>query len=250
MSIQSNDDLQSLEEIGRIVAEALELLRDNTVAGITTGELDSLCLSHLRRHDARPSPHHHFGFPGAVCISLNEEAVHGIPGRRKIAPGDLVKLDVTAEKNGYIADAAITIGVEPTCLRHQQLIDCARSALEEAIGMVRPGRYVREIGRTVQGHVKRHGFSVLRDLAGHGTGRAIWEEPSVPNYPDRSNHARLTEGLVFTIEPIISAGSALVRTEPDGWTLSTTDGSLAAHFEHTLAIVDGYPRILTAVSAH
>jgi methionyl aminopeptidase len=181
-----------------------------------------------------------------VLISVNDEIVHGIPGRRRLERGDLVKIDVTAEKNGYIADAARSVVVESEGGTAQRLADCALAAFSAALKVARSGNRVSEIGRAVSREVHRRGFTVVRDLTGHGVGRTIHEEPAVPNRYNPRQRDILTEGLVLTIEPMVSAGSAQPVQDPNGWTLRTIDGSLAAHYEHTLVITREEPIILTA----
>lgn len=246
MSIQSERDRLGIERAGRVVALALAEMREHLRPGMTTAELDALGEAVLRRHGARSAPQQHYAFPGVNCISLNDEAVHGIPHRRVIQPGDLVKLDVTAELDGYIADAAVTVGVPPVPAPARRLAACAEAAFQRALSVARAGERVNAIGRAVETEVRRWGFRVIRELCGHGVGRAIHEEPSVPNYCDRGNPTRLTEGLVITIEPIIAAGSGRVVLDPDGWTTRTADGSLSAHHEHTVVITRGRPVLLTA----
>jgi methionyl aminopeptidase len=213
---------------------------------VTTGELDAVAAGVLARNGARSAPQLVYGFPGTVLISVNDEIVHGIPGRRKLRRGDLVSLDVTIEKNGFVADAARSVIVGDGSRAARQLIAAAERALEAALAVARAGIRVNEIGRAVEGEVERHGFSVVRGLCGHGVGRTIHEEPQVPNVFDRFQKDVLTEGLVLTIEPMISAGSAYPVQAEDGWTLRTKDGSLAAHCEHTLVITRGMPLILAA----
>ena len=246
MSIRRHEELLGMQQVGRVVAEALREMRAALRPGVTTAELDDLGAVVLARHGARSAPQMLYGYPRHMCISLNDEAVHGIPGRRVLREGDLVKLDVTAELNGYIADAAVTVALPPVSLQARQLCEAARSALRKALAVARAGQPLNRIGRTVEGEVRREGFAVIRELRGHGVGRAIHEEPTVPNFYDRSLKQRLTEGLVLTIEPIIAAGSGRVGMDPDGWTVRTVDGSLSAHFEHTIMITRGRPMVLTA----
>jgi methionyl aminopeptidase len=200
-------------------------------------------------HHARSAPAYTYGFPRTVLISVNDEIVHGIPGARRIATGDIVKLDVTVEKGGYVADAARTVVVSPASTAVHDLADCAEAAFRAALAVARAGVRVNEIGRAVEREVRRRGFSVIKGLCGHGVGRAIHEEPSVPNYCDPFQADMLTDGLVLTIEPIISAGSPQVVHDEDGWTLRTKDGSLSAHYEHTLVITRGAPIVLTDAAA-
>ncbi|HEX2644457.1 MAG TPA: type I methionyl aminopeptidase [Thermoanaerobaculia bacterium] len=246
MSIDSEKDWEGLRRIGRIVRLALEAMKKRVGAGITTGELDEIGAEVLARHGARSAPRLVYDFPRSICISVNDEAVHGIPGDRILAPGDLVKLDTTAEKDGYMADAAVTVAVPPSPARARQLAACAQAAFFKAMKAARAGNRVNDIGRAVEAEVKRHGFSVLRDLSGHGIGRSIHEEPSVPNFYDPYSRQVLTEGLVLAVEPIIAAGARRIVTDRDGWTVRTSDGSLAAHFEHTIVITRGRPVLLTA----
>jgi methionyl aminopeptidase len=246
MSIKSRADLAGMRAVGRVVGETLRELRQAVRPGVTTASLDELAARALRRRRARAAPAVAFGFPGSCCISVNDEAVHGVPGPRELRPGDLVKLDVTADLDGYVADSAITVAVPPVAERTSRLAECAEAALDRALNAARAGRPVSAIGRAVEREVSRRGFHVLSELRGHGTGRAIWENPSVPNI-ELPTSERLTEGLVIAIEPIIAAGPDRVVEQLDGWTLRTRAGSLAAHAEHTVVIRTGKPLILTAV---
>jgi methionyl aminopeptidase len=187
-----------------------------------------------------------YGFPGVSCISVNDEAVHGIPGQRALASGDLVKLDVTIEKDGFMADAAVTVPVGEVTEEKRRLVACAERAFAKAMLVARAGFRVSEIGRAVEREVRRSGFSVIRDLGGHGIGRTIHEEPRVPNFADPEADQILTEGLVITVEPIISAGSGRAFVARDKWTVMTADHSASAHYEHTLMITKGKPMLLTA----
>ena len=204
-----------------------------------------MALKVVRRHGARSAPALVYGFPGTVLISINEEIVHGIPGRRRIAPGDLVKIDVTLEKDGYIADAARTVVAGMAAPEAQRLADAAQAAFEAGLAITRVGTRVNEIGRAVSRETRRRGFAVVRGLT-HGVGRTIHEEPSVPNDYDPFQRDVLTEGLVLTIEPMIAAGSATPVQSDDGWTIRTSDGSLSAHYEHTLVVTRDGPVLLTA----
>ena len=246
MSIESTDDLEGVREAGRVTTAALDAMVQQLRPGVTTGELDAIASGVLARDGARSAPAMVYGFPGTVLISINDEIVHGIPGRRRLKHGDLVSLDVTVEKDGYVADAARSVIVGEGSSTAHHLIAAAESALRAALVVARAGTPVNEIGRAVQREVRRHGFSVVRGLCGHGVGRTIHEAPEVPNVYDRSQRDVLTDGLVLTIEPMISAGSSYPVQSADGWTLRTRDGSLAAHCEHTLVITRGEPLILAA----
>src|SRR5271168_5076788 len=241
MSITSEEELRGLRAAGRIVGRALRELARLVRPGVTTGEIDVAAAGILQRVGARSAPALVYGFPGAICISLNDEIVHGVPGARVIREGDLVKLDLTIEKDGFMADAAITVCVPPVSDDARRLVRCAERAFRKAIGVARAGRRVSEIGRAVEDEVRRSGFSVVRELCGHGIGRTIHEPPTVPNYWDPRQRTRLTEGLVITVEPIIAAGDGSAYLSSDRWTMKTTDHSLAAHFEHTLVITRDAP---------
>jgi len=214
--------------------------------GVTTAELDEVAAEVFRRHGARSAPMLDYDFPGVTCISVNDEAVHGIPGPRRIAEGDLVKLDVTAELNGWYADACRTAFAGPPDLQGRQLAAAAREALARALAIATAGTPLNEIGRVVERTVKERGFAVCDALSGHGIGRRIHEPPDVLNYFDPDLSEPLAEGQVFTIEPIIAARRGDVVEAGDGWTVRTADGSLSAHAEHTIAVTDGAPIVLTA----
>ena len=246
MSIRNNGQLEKLRSIGRIVRLALDRAAAAVRPGITTGELDAIGARVLAENGAESAPPKVYGFPGALCISVNEEAIHGIPSGRVIQGGDLVKLDLVAEKEGYYADAAVTVAVGEVASTAAALVRCAESAFHLAAKVATAGNRVYDIGRAVERETRRCGFQVMRDLCGHGVGRAIHEPPSVPNYHDPRFRTRLTEGLVITIEPIIAAGDGTGELAADHWTIRTTDRSLSAHYEHTVVITRGEPILLTA----
>lgn len=246
MSIESEQDWAGLREAGRIVRCVLDAMEAATRPGVTTAELDAVATRVLAENGARHAPRHHFAFPGDSCVSVNDQAVHGIPGSRVVAAGDLVKLDVVVEKDGYMADAAVTVAVPPVSAEKRRLVGAARAAFHAAMRVARAGTRVNEIGRAVEAEVERHGFVVLRDLAGHGIGRAIHEPPSVLNFYDWRNRDVLTEGMVITVEPIIAARSRRCVEDADGWTIRTADGGPSAHFEQTLVVTRGRPVLLTA----
>jgi methionyl aminopeptidase len=249
VSIQSHDDWRGLRAAADVVRITLDALEALVREGVTTGELDAAAASLFARHGARSAPALVYGFPGTVLISVNDEIVHGIPGRRRMAAGDLVKLDVTVEKEGYIADAARTVVVGAGTDTARRLVACAEAAFAAALPVARAGMRVNEIGRVVEREVRRHGFAVVRGLTGHGVGRAIHEPPTVANEFDPRQTDLLTEGMVLTIEPMVSAGSSRAVADADGWTIRTRDGSWSAHYEHTLVITPGAPIVLTARAA-
>lgn len=246
MSIDHPSQLEALKAAGKIVRMMLERMKAQVRPGVTTRELDQIGAEVMSRHGARSAPATVYGFPGTNCISVNDEAVHGIPSQRALHEGDLVKLDVTIEKDGFMADAAETIAVGQVSDAKRRLMTSARSAFEKSLLAARAGFRVMEIGRVVEREVKRNGFFVLRELEGHGIGRTIHEPPSVPNFPDPRARQILQEGMVLTIEPIISAGTNYIVSDEDGWTIRTADSSPSAHHEHTLIITKGAPILLTA----
>jgi methionyl aminopeptidase len=246
MSIKSQAELKKLQVIGRIVRLTLEEMAAAVRPGVTTAALDSIGAAVLARHGAESSPPLVYGFPGTACISVNDEAIHGIPGARTLTEGDLVKLDVTAQRDGFVADAAVTVRVGQVSATADALARCAETAFRQGLKAARAGNRVCEIGRAVEREVRRCGFSVIRELCGHGVGRTIHEEPCVPNHYDPRFRAKLTDGLVITIEPIIAAGGGRAELQPDKWTIRTGDGSLTAHYEHTVVVTRGEPILLTA----
>lgn len=246
MSIESASDLDGMREAGRVTTLVLNALVAHTVAGVTTADLDAVARKILVREGARSAPALVYGFPGTVLISINDEIVHGVPGKRRLRDGDLVSLDVTVEKDGFVADAARSVVIGEGTGLVRRLIAAAEQSLAAGVGVASAGVKVNEIGRAVQDEVTRHGFRVVRGLCGHGVGRTIHEPPDVPNEFDRRQRAVLTDGLVLTIEPMITAGAAEPVQSADGWTLRTADGSLAAHCEHTIVITNGAPLILAA----
>jgi methionyl aminopeptidase len=246
VSIQDEQDLVSLKAAGRIVRMMLDAMKAEVWPGVTTRYLDEIGAGVMKENGARSAPSMVYQFPGASCISLNDEAVHGIPGERRLKEGDLVKLDVTVEKDGYMADAAITVPVGRVSPQAEKLLACAERAFHKAMLVARAGFRVFEIGKIVEREVRKSGFAVIRELGGHGIGRTIHELPHVPNYPYPQANQIMNGGLVITVEPIISSGSGSVFTDKDGWTVRTSDHALSAHFEHTLLITSGAPVLLTA----
>jgi methionyl aminopeptidase len=246
MSINGPEELESLRVAGALVRRVLEAMKREVRPGITTGGLDAIGAKVIEESGGRSAPAMVYGFPGSNCISLNDEAVHGIPGARALREGDLLKLDVTVEKDGFMADAAETIAVGAVSQEAERLMMCAKRAFEKAMLVARAGFRVSEIGRAVEREVRREGFSVIRELGGHGIGRTIHEEPRIPNFADPEARQVLTEGLVITVEPIIAAGSGRAVLAKDGWTMKTADRRPSAHYEHTLVITKGAPLLLTA----
>jgi methionyl aminopeptidase len=234
-----------MKAAGRVVAQTIRELRKLVRPGISTAELDAAAARVFAAHGARSGPQLDYNFPGTICISVNDEAVHGVPGARRLREGDLVKLDVTAELNGFYADACRTVAVGKVKPSAVKLIGAAESGLKKGLAAATAGATVNDIGVAVQREVEKRGFSVCAALTGHGIGRRIHEEPTVYSVATPGPSPTLTEGLVITIEPIIAAGEGDV-VEDGEWIVRTADGSLSAHAEHTIVITDGAPLVLTA----
>lgn len=245
MTIESTEDLEGMRAIGKLVAQALREMRAAVAPGMTTAELDEIGARFLRKRGARSAPQLTYGFPGFNCISVNDEAVHGVPSARQLRPGDVVKIDVTAELDGYMADAAITVVIPPGSTAANNLAASAKAAFKRAVKLAAPGVRISELGRAVEAEVERWGHSVIRDMCGHGVGRALHEEPSVPNFFSPFTRGTLRDGLVIALEPIISERPSPVVESDDGWTIRTASGCLAAHYEHTIVIRDGGAELLT-----
>jgi methionyl aminopeptidase len=246
MTIDNDEDLTGLERAGHVVAEARDTMLAAVAPGVTTGELDALGRDVFRRHGARSAPRTTYNFPGSTCISVNDEAAHGIPSIvRSLRNGDLVNVDVSAELDGYWADTGASAPVGEVSEPASRLLEATRLAQKEAMGAARAGHALRDVGRAVQLRAHRSGFRVVRNLYGHGTGRALHEAPSVPSFDDGQDLV-LWEGLVLAVEPFLSTGADLVVDDPDGWTLRTIDGSLVAQYEHTMVVTRGAPRVITA----
>jgi methionyl aminopeptidase len=246
VSVETEEELQALKAVGRLVAEAIRAMRRAVRPNTTTLELDAIAGKMFRRAGARSGPQLDYDFPGVTCISVNDEAVHGIPGKRRLREGDLVKLDVTAELDGFYADACESVSVGRPRRALAELAGTSRLALANGLDAARAGAPLNAIGAAIERTVHDAGFAVCADLIGHGIGRKIHEPPDVPSYFDPELTEPLTDGLVLTVEPIIAAGDGRVRSSRDGWTVKTADGSPSAHFEHTIVVRQGAPLVLTA----
>lgn len=248
---KSAREITLMREGGRILAEVVERLRALAKAGTSTLEIDEAVEAFIGERGAKPAFKGYRGFPATVCISINEEVVHGIPSpRRRLKEGDIVGFDLGCIVEGYYADCAVTlpIGEIPTAV--QKLLDVTRESLELAIQECRPDRRLSDVSHAVQRHVEAHGFGVVRSFVGHGIGRALHEEPQVPNFGEPGRGPRLRPGMVLAIEPMVTMGNYEVRVLDDGWTAVTTDGSLAAHFEHTIAVTESGPEVLTTLNGN
>jgi methionyl aminopeptidase len=246
MTIETEDDVTALKRIGRIVSQVLKQMLDAAEPGMTTRDLDALGEKLLAEQGARSAPRLVYDFPGATCISINEEAAHGIPGDRIIRAGDMLNVDVSAELGGYFADTGGTRVVPPTNPQKTRLCHATRMALEQAMQQARAGRPLNGIGAAIQQTAKSHGFRVIENLASHGVGRALHEEPEhIPGYFDPKDSRVLSEGMVITIEPFLSTKSRIVTEADDGWTLVGARGNLSAQYEHTMIITRGEPIVVT-----
>lgn len=246
MSVDTPQQLKGLRRAGRVVALALQVLKDAVAPGVSTGELDRIAADVFASHGARSGPILTYGYPGSICISVDEQVVHGVPGERVLEPGELVSLDVAAEVDGYHADAAVTVPVGAVDERRRKLVEATRAALTAGIGQAQPGATLADIGAAVERTTQEHGFQVFRELTGHGIGRAMHEDPTVFNWAAPQATDVLEPGLVITIEPMVAGGGTRLLVERDGWTVCTADRSPSAHEEHTIIVSDGGPLVLTA----
>ena len=243
---KSPAEIAGMARAGRVIAETLDLLAERTQPGVTLLELDAIAEEYIRSKGAVPTSKGYRGFPGAICASPNSMVVHGIPGPYRLEEGDLITYDIGVTLDGLIADSAATYGVGEIGDEAQRLLDVCQAALAAGIEQARPGNRVGDISAAVQRVTEEAGFSVIRSLVGHGVGRSYHEEPQIPNFGRPGRGPVLSEGMTLAIEPMITAGRPDVHVHEDGWTISTRDGSLAAHFEHTVAVTQAGPRILTA----
>ena len=246
---KSPAEIEMMARAGRVVASTLDLLEAEARPGITTGELDRLAEQHIRSCGGVPTFKGYRGFPGSICSSPNDMIVHGIPGSYELRDGDLLSVDVGVTLDGWVGDSAITLPIGPVSDEALRLIDTCRRGLEAAIGQCYAGNRLGDISHAVQQVVEAEGFGVVRALVGHGVGRSMHEDPQIPNYGAPGRGPKLAPGMVFAIEPMITAGSFGVRAGDDGWAVYSDDGSMAAHCEHSVAITDGEPRILTLRTA-
>ena len=248
MIIDNDDDLKHLKAIGRIVFETLLLMKKSLKPGISTIELDRIGEKNLARYGARSAPILMYDFPGHTCISINDEAAHGIPSGRKVAPGDVVNIDVSAELNGYFGDTGATFTVPPLDPRIEYLCQITRKSLNAAMSVARAGAKINQIGQAIERTAINAGFTTIRDLGSHGIGLSLHEEPHfIQNYYDESDTRTLSEGQVITIEPFLSNGASSAVTADNGWALLIGEGNRSAQYEHTMVITKGKPQVLTAL---
>lgn len=245
IELKNPAQIERMRKAGRIVAETLELMRNSVRPGVTTQELDRLAEEHIRKQGAIPAFKGYNGFPATLCASVNEQVVHGIPGLRTLQSGDIISIDCGAVIDGYYGDAAITLPVGEISEDLQKLLRVTEESLMLGINQALKGNRLYDVSHAVQTHVEAHGLSVVRDYVGHGIGRAMHEEPQIPNYGKPGRGPRLEIGMVLAIEPMVNMGTYEVKTLSDHWTVVTKDGKASAHFEHTVAITENGPEILT-----
>ena len=243
---KSRRELEKMASAGRVVVEVLERLGEIVEPGLTTAELDRAAEKLIRSRGGKPTFKGYRGFPGSICASPNSMVVHGIPGGYRLEEGDLISIDVGVTKDGFVADSAYTFAVGEIEPEAQRLIDVCRASLDAGIAEARAGLRIGDISSAVQRVTEASGFSIIRSLVGHGVGRSMHEEPQIPNFGSPGHGLELAPGMTLAIEPMITAGEADVHVTDDGWSIYTDDGSLAAHFEHTVAVTDDGPLILTA----
>ncbi|MDA0977369.1 MAG: type I methionyl aminopeptidase [Proteobacteria bacterium] len=250
MTIDNDNDLVQLRAISRIVYETLMVMKQHLKPGVSTLELDRIGEQHLARYGARSAPILMYDFPGHTCISINEEAAHGIPSSRVIENGDVVNIDVSAELNGYFGDTGATFTVGEVEPRIEYLCQVTRKALRAAMNVARAGARINQIGQAIEKTAQQAGFTTIKDLGSHGIGRSLHEEPHfIPNFYDRNDQRRLVEGQVITIEPFVSTGAESTVTAADGWTLLTGKGNYSAQYEYTMVITRDKPIVLTTSKA-
>ncbi len=245
--IKSDQEIAIMRQAGKIVAGILEVLKSQVRPGIRTENLDVIAAKELEKRGAKSSFKGYRGFPATLCVSVNDEIVHGIPGKRILNEGDIVSLDFGAIYMGFQGDAAITVGVGRISSQAEQLIKTTEGALKAGIAAARPGARLGDVSATIQHYAESRGYSVVREYTGHGIGREMHEEPSIPNFGLREQGPLLKKGMALAIEPMVNIGDWRTRIGDNHWTVFTSDGSLSAHFENTIAVTDGEPEVLTAL---
>jgi methionyl aminopeptidase len=248
IQLKSQREIEIMARGGKILAETVKLMERSVKPGMTTADLDALADEFIRSHPgAKPSFKGLYNFPASICSSINNEIVHGIPSKKRVLyEGDVLSIDVGVQYEGYHTDSATTVAVGNVNDESRQLLHVTRDALDAGVAAAKPGNHLGDIGAAIQAVVEAAGFSVVRDLVGHGIGTGFHEEPQVPNYGKPNRGIRLVPGLTIAIEPMVNVGKPGIRTMPDKWTVVTVDGKRSAHFEHTVAITENGPRVLTA----
>ena len=245
INLKSDEEIQIMREAGRVVAQVLEILVAEVRPGLVVKELDRIVRKEYAKRGVTPTFLGYLGYPATVCVSVNDELVHGIPGKRTLQEGDIVSIDLGATCKGYVGDSAVTVGVGKISTEAERLIDVTREALWRGIRAARTGVALGVVSNTIGEYIESSGFGVVREYVGHGVGREMHEEPQVPNFGPRDRGPTLRKGMVIALEPMVTVGDWHTKKHSDGWTVSTRDGSLCAHFEHTIAITDGEAEVLT-----
>jgi len=245
--VKSGPEIALMRQAGRIVAQVLEVLKNQVKAGMTTEELDAIAVREVRQRGAEPSFYHYHGYPANLCVSINEEIVHGIPDKRSLKEGDVVSIDFGCVYEGFQGDSALTVGIGRLTPKARELIETTEGALRAGIAASRAGKHLGDVGYAVQQYVESRGFTVIREYTGHGIGREMHEDPQIPNFGVPGQGPMLRKGMTLALEPMVSTGDWRTRVGNNHWTVYTMDGSLAAHFEHTIAITDDSPEVLTAL---
>lgn len=245
INLKTRHELEAMREAGRVSAQALQLAGQAVKPGVTTGEIDRLVYDFITKQGATPTFLHYDGYPASACISINNEVIHGIPGKRRIEEGDIVSIDIGAALKGFQGDNAATFAAGKPGPAALALMQATQESLMKAIEVAKVGARLGDVGYAVQSYVEAKGYSVVREYVGHGIGEEMHEPPDVPNYGRPGRGIRLLAGMTIAIEPMVNEGGAAVRVLPDGWTVVTRDGKLSAHFEHTIAITENGPVILT-----
>jgi methionyl aminopeptidase len=246
---RSRAELEKLRRVNQLVGAVLAELRAMVAPGVTTRDIDTVAENLVRQAGAEPAFKGYHGFPATVCVSINEQVVHGIPSTRKLVEGDILSIDMGAKLDGFFGDCAVTVPVGRVSAQAEELLRVTEESLFRGIEAVKPGARVSDIGAAVQQHVEAHGFSVVREFVGHGIGTSLHEEPQIANYGPAGHGPRLAEGMVLAIEPMVNVGKPVVKVLADGWTAVTRDGSLSAHFEHTVTVTRDGREILTLLAA-
>ena len=248
ITCRSQSEIDKLRRVNQLVGRILAELRAMVAPGVTTQEIDELAETRVREAGAEPAFKGYHGYPATICASLNDQVVHGIPARHKLVEGDILSIDMGAKLDGYYGDSAVTVPVGRVSPDAEKLLRVTEESLFRAIDMVKPGARVSDLGAAVQEHVEANGFSVVREFVGHGIGTSLHEEPQIANYGPPGRGPRLAEGMVLAIEPMVNVGKAAVKVLADGWTAVTKDGSLSAHFEHTVVVTREGCEILTMLA--
>jgi methionyl aminopeptidase len=247
VKIKSEKQIERMREVGKIVAHTHEVLKAHIKPGITTQELDAIAEEEIRKHNAVPAFKGYGGFPGSICTSINEQVVHGIPSGYVLKEGDIISIDIGAYKDNFFGDAAKTHGVGKISDEAQKLIDITKKSFYEGLKYCKEGYRLSDVSHAIQAFVESNGFSIVRDYVGHGIGTALHEDPQIPNYGNPGRGLRLVKGMVLAIEPMVNAGVYSVKTLDDDWTVVTTDNMNSAHYEHTVAITEDGPLLLTSM---